>query len=291
MGNQSVTIGFIGVGVMGRGMVGNLLKNGYEVHVYTRTKAKAERVIGQGAIWHDSIAHLVPTASVVITMVGTPQDVEDVYFGEGSVLQLATLGTHLVDMTTSSPTLAVRIANAAQVRGLFALDAPVSGGDIGARDGTLSIMVGGDRDAYARMLPIFHAMGKIIVHQGAAGAGQHTKMSNQITVAANMIGVCEALAYAKRAGLDPTTVLQSVASGAAGSWSLSHLAPRIINGDFAPGFYVKHFIKDMKIALDSAREMGLKTPGLALALELYEQLATMGEEESGTQALYKLIDG
>lgn len=283
-------IGFIGIGVMGSGMVGNLLRAGYEVHIYSRTKAKAAGVTSQGAIWHDSVADVVQTAQVVITMVGLPTDVEDLYLTEQGIINLVQPGTYLIDMTTSSPTLAKRIAEVAQNRQLYALDAPVSGGDIGAKNGTLSIMVGGDESAFADMLPVFQAMGKNIVLQGGPGAGQHTKMCNQITVAGNMVGVCEALAYASKSGLDPTMVLESIASGAAASWTLSNLAPRIIDRNFEPGFYVKHFIKDMRIALSSAQEMGLQTPGLALVLSLYEQLAEMGEAESGTHALYKLFE-
>jgi len=284
---ESARIGFIGTGVMGRSMAANLIKAGYKVIVYNRTKAKAEELIEKGATWKDSVAELAREANVIITMVGYPKDVREVYFGEKGIIENAKAGSYLIDMTTSSPKLAKEIYNAAKAKKLYALDAPVSGGDIGAREARLSIMVGGDAEAFEKVKPIFEAMGKNIVLQGGPGAGQHTKMSNQIAIASNMIGVCEAIVYAQKAGLDPKTVLKSIESGAAGSWSLSNLAPRMLSGDFEPGFYIKHFIKDMRIALESAKEMGLKTPGLELALSMYEKLAEMGNENSGTQALIK----
>lgn len=282
------SIAFIGIGVMGKSMARNLMRQGYELHVYNRTKAKAEELLQEGAVWYDSPAEAGAAADIVITMVGYPHDVEETYWGERGLLPHARPNTHYIDMTTSSPALAVRIAEAAADAGCFALDAPVSGGDIGAREGRLSIMVGGDAGAFARMEPVLRVMGTNVVHQGSAGAGQHTKMCNQIAIASNMMGVVEAIRYAEEAGLDPKTVLQSIESGAAGSWSLSNLAPRMIGGDFAPGFYVKHFIKDMGIALQSAEEMGLKLYGLPLAKKLYEELAVAGEADSGTHALYKL---
>ncbi|AKU27543.1 oxidoreductase [Geobacillus lituanicus] len=281
------TIGFIGLGVMGKSMARHLLKAGYPLLVYTRTKEKAEDLLQEGAVWKETVADLAREADVVITMVGYPHDVEQVYFGEGGILENARPGTYVIDMTTSTPTLAKSIYEAAKQKGIHALDAPVSGGDIGAREGTLTIMVGGDEDVFLACKPILERLGTNIVRQGGAGAGQHTKMCNQIAIATNMIGVCEAMAYAKRAGLDPFKVLESIAKGAAGSWSLSNLAPRMLSGDFAPGFYVKHFIKDMKIALEEAERMNLPLPGLALAKQLYEELAQAGEENSGTQALYK----
>lgn len=286
---KGTAIGFIGIGVMGNGMVTNLIRSGFVLHVYNRTRAKAVDVIAQGAQWHGSIADLVAEVPVVITMVGYPHDVEEIYLADGGILHHARPGTFLVDMTTSSPALAQKIYREAQTRKLAALDAPVSGGDVGAREGRLSIMVGGDREAYQALLPVFEAMGSNIVFQGAAGSGQHTKLCNQIAIASNMMGVCEALAYAEKSGLNPANVLKSIESGAAGSWSLSNLGPRMMRGDFAPGFYVKHFLKDMAIALESAREMDFEPPGLALAQSLYQRLAAMGEEESGTQALYKLF--
>jgi len=287
MSISSKTIGFIGTGVMGKSMASNLLKAGFTLNVTTRTKGKANDLIAQGAKWKDTIADLTQDSDIIITIVGYPSDVEQVYLGDNGIISNAKEGTYVIDMTTSSPILAKKIYDRAKEKGIHSLDAPVSGGDIGAKEARLAIMVGGDKEAFTTMKPVFEAMGQNIVLQGSAGAGQHTKMANQIAVAANMIGVCEAIAYAKAAGLDLENVLKIVASGAAGSWSLSNLAPRIINGDFAPGFYIKHFIKDMKIAIESAEEMNLHTPGLKLAKELYEQLSDRGEADSGTQALFK----
>ncbi len=284
-------IGFIGLGVMGRSMARHLRSAGYELTVYNRTRARADDIIAQGAVWADSPAAVASTSDTIITMVGYPRDVEEVYFGDNGIFREARAGTLLIDMTTSTPKLAQRIAAAAQERAMHALDAPVSGGDIGAREARLTIMVGGDEDAFERALPVLQVMGKTINRMGGAGAGQHTKMCNQIAIAAGMLGVCEALAYAKRAGLDQTHVIDTIATGAAGSWSLSNYGPRIIKGDFAPGFYVKHFIKDMEIALEAAREMGLDAPGLELALQRYRELAESGGAELGTQALYKLYAG
>jgi 3-hydroxyisobutyrate dehydrogenase len=290
IGKEHTVIGFVGTGVMGKSMAGHFIRAGFGVHVYNRTRSKAEDLLGQGAHWQESPAALARQCNVIITMVGFPRDVEEVYLGEQGILNHAKPNSCLIDMTTSSPRLAKRIYDAARERQMYSLDAPVSGGDIGAKEARLSIMVGGDREIFEALLPLFQHIGTNIVYQGAAGAGQHTKMCNQIAIASNMIGVCEALVYAKKAGLDPATVLKSIESGAAGSWSLTNLAPRIIDGNFAPGFYVKHFIKDMGIALQAAEEMKLETPGLSLAKSLYEQLAAMGEEDSGTQALYKVID-
>ncbi|AKS37847.1 oxidoreductase [Anoxybacillus gonensis] len=281
------TIGFIGLGVMGKSMARHLLRAGYSLVVYTRTKQKAEDILAEGAVWKETVKDVAKAADVVMTMVGEPQDVEHVYFGDDGILAHAKRGTYVIDFTTSKPSLAVRIHEAAKEKGIFALDAPVSGGDIGARDGTLSIMVGGDKEAFSACMPLLSHLGKNIVWQGEAGAGQHTKMCNQIAIATNMIGVCEALVYAEKAGLDPERVLRSISQGAASSWSLSNLAPRMLAGDFAPGFYVKHFIKDMGIALAEAETLGLSLPGLKLAKQLYESLAERGEEQSGTQALYK----
>ena len=284
---EQTTVGFIGTGVMGKSMAGHLQKAGYALHVYTRTAAKAEELIKQGATWHESPASLAAACGVIITMVGYPKDVEEIYLGENGIIANAPSGAYLIDMTTSSPQLAARIYEEALKSGLHALDAPVSGGDIGAKNATLSIMVGGEKADYEAVRPIFELMGKNIVHQGPAGAGQHTKMCNQIAIASNMMGVCEALAYAKTSGLDPENVLKSIETGAAGSWSLSNLGPRMIAGDYEPGFFVKHFIKDMGIALSSAEEMGLQTPGLALAKSLYEELSELGYDDKGTQILYQ----
>lgn len=285
---ENTVIGFIGTGVMGKSMVGHLLTAGYKVLVHNRTKSKAEELIKAGALWRDDVGDLAAESDVVISIVGYPRDVEEVYLGEDGVVKHAQPGTYLIDMTTSSPALAQKIYTAAKTRQIHALDAPVSGGDVGAREARLAIMVGGDEEAFQAVKPIFEILGRNIILQGSAGAGQYTKMCNQIAIAGTMIGVSEGMAYAKKAGLDPARVLQSIETGAAGSWSLSNLAPRMINDNFAPGFYVKHFIKDMVIALESAAEMNLDLPGLGLVKSLYDSLAASGEENSGTQALYKL---
>ena len=266
-------------------MAGHLLAAGHTLHVTTRTRTKAQALLDRGARWHDSPAALASRCDVICTMVGFPADVEAVYFGEAGLLATAAPGALLIDFTTSRPDLAVRIADAAAQRGLLALDAPVSGGDKGAREATLSIMVGGAPAAFETARPLLETVGKQIVLQGPAGSGQHCKMCNQIAIAGTMIGVCESLVYARQAGLEPVRVLESIASGAAGSWSLSNLAPRMLAGDFAPGFYVKHFIKDLGIALDAAQAMQLDLPGLGLALRLYRELAADGGAELGTQAL------
>ncbi|MEH6888180.1 NAD(P)-dependent oxidoreductase [Bacillus sp. JJ864] len=281
------SIGFVGTGVMGKSMVRHLLKAGYTVYVYNRTKEKTADLIEEGAHWCDSSKEIAKTVDVVMTMVGYPHDVEEVYFGANGILTHAKQGTITIDFTTSTPTLAKRIYEEGKSKGIYVLDAPVSGGDIGAKEGRLAIMIGGDEEVYKACLPLFELLGKNIMLQGKAGSGHHTKMCNQIAIASNMLGVCEALAYAKKAGLHPEKVLQSISTGAAGSWSLSNLAPRMLQGDFEPGFYVKHFMKDMNIALAEAEQLGLSAPGLTLARELYEQLMQDGEENSGTQALYK----
>lgn len=280
-------IGFIGLGVMGKSLAAHLLKAGFEVFVYTRTKDKAGELLSQGAKWAAAPKGIAQKANVIISMVGYPSDVEEIYLGENGLIENGKQGTYLIDMTTSTPTLAVKIAEEAKKRGMESLDAPVSGGDIGARDAKLTIMVGGSSEAFEAVRPIFDILGSNVVHQGPAGSGQHTKMCNQIAIASNMIGVTEAISYAKKAGLDPDRVLRSISSGSAGSWSLSNLVPRMVEGDFEPGFYIKHFIKDMKIALDEAERMGMDAPGLSLSKSLYEGLAEAGEENSGTQALYK----
>ncbi|MBA2175072.1 NAD(P)-dependent oxidoreductase [Halobacillus locisalis] len=281
------TIGFIGTGVMGTSMARNLMKAGYPVHLYTRTKSRAADLLNEGAEWKDSVASLAQAADIIITIVGYPRDVEEVYFGENGILEQARPGSYLIDMTTSSPQLAKEVGNQAASKQLHAFDAPVSGGDIGARNGTLSIMVGGEESSFPAILPVLESMGKNIVLQGPAGSGQHTKMCNQIAIAAGMMGVVESMIYAEQAGLDPKRVLQSIEHGAAGSWSLSNLAPRMIEEDFAPGFYVKHFIKDMGLAIESAEQMDIPVPGLILAKQLYEQLSKAGGENEGTQALYR----
>jgi 3-hydroxyisobutyrate dehydrogenase len=283
-------IGFIGLGVMGRSMASNLLKAGFHLTVYNRTKASADKLLGAGAVWADSPAEVMRAADAVITIVGYPRDVEQVYFGEKGLFEGFSAGKLVIDMTTSSPILAERIGKKAAELGGEALDAPVSGGDVGARDAKLTIMAGGSEKAFKEAEPLFAAMGKEWRLQGGWGAGQHTKMANQIAIASNMMGVCEALTYARRAGLNPENVLAAISGGAAGSFSMSNLAPRMLKGDFKPGFYVKHFIKDMGIALDCAHQMKLELPGLELADRLYRKLAEQGGENDGTQALYKLYN-
>ena len=281
------TIGFIGTGVMGGSMAANLLRAGFSLQIYTRTQAKAAALLAAGAAWCTSPRAAAEDADVVISMLGYPVDVEEIYWGQAGLLASAKKGAYLVDMTTSSPLLARKIATVASPKGLHALDAPVSGGDIGAQNATLSIMVGGEETAFLELRPVFEALGKTIAYFGPAGSGQYAKMSNQIAIASNMIGVCEALAYAKKAGLDPKLVYQTIATGAAGSWSLSNLGPRMLRGDYSPGFFIKHFIKDMHLAIDSATEMKLELPGLKLAEKLYQQLTadSEGAEDLGTQAL------
>jgi len=283
-------VAFIGLGMMGAHMAGHILDAGHPLHVYNRTRARAEPLIARGATWHDDAGAAASQASIVITMVGLPRDVEDIYLGQGGILARAAPGAILVDMTTSSPSLAVRIAAAAKAKGLRALDAPVSGGDIGARNGSLSIMVGGETHAYEAVRPLLECMGSTIVHQGPAGAGQHTKLTNQIVVAGNLVAVCEALLYATRAGLDVESVLESISGGAASSWALSNLAPRIVEGDYAPGFFVDHFVKDMGIALEEAARMQIAMPGLALAHQLYVALQAQGHGRDGTQSLILALE-
>ena len=278
-------IGWIGTGVMGRSMCGHLIKAGYHATIYTRSKDKAADLISAGARWVDSPMAVAQATDVIFAIVGFPKDVREVFLGEKGILEGSKPGNIMVDMTTSEPSLAVEIYNAAKAKGVHSLDAPVSGGDIGAKNAALSIMVGGDTDACAAVKPLFDCMGKTIVHQGAAGSGQHTKMVNQILIASGMIAVCEAMLYAYKSGLDAKTVLQSVSVGAAGSWSLQNLGPRIIDRNFEPGFFVEHFIKDMGIALAEAERMNLCLPGLALAKQLYEAVRAQGYGRKGTHAL------
>ncbi|AZV55874.1 NAD(P)-dependent oxidoreductase [Clostridium sp. AWRP] len=283
-------IGFIGTGVMGNSMVLNILKSEYSLIVYNRTKSRAENLIEKGAKWKNTPSDIAKEADIVISMVGYPKDVEEIYLGDDGIINNIKKGGIVVDMTTSKPSLAKKIYEEAKKRGVYSLDAPVSGGDIGAKNGTLCIMVGGDKEVFEKVLPIFRLMGENIIWQGGSGSGQHTKMCNQIAIAGNMMGVCEAMVYAKKSGLDAETVLKSIAGGAAGSWSLSNLAPRMIKGDFEPGFYVKHFIKDMNIALGEAKDMNLKTPALELSKSLYDKLLKDDKGDYGTQVLYQLID-
>jgi 3-hydroxyisobutyrate dehydrogenase len=282
-------IGWIGTGVMGTSMAGHLLSGGYPLTIYSRTRQRAESLIERGAAWAGTPASVAAASDVVFTMVGYPSDVREVVLGAAGVLPAARAGMVIVDMTTSEPSLAREIHAAAGERGVDSVDAPVSGGDVGARNAALSIMVGGDAGTVERLRPLFELMGKTIVYQGPAGAGQHTKMVNQTLIATGMIGVCEALLYAYKAGLDPQTVLQSVSGGAAGSWSLTNYAPRMLKGDYAPGFLVEHFIKDMEITLAEARRMDLSLPGLALAHELYLALRAQGGGRDGTQALIHVL--
>jgi 3-hydroxyisobutyrate dehydrogenase len=283
---SSFRISWIGTGVMGLSMCGHLLGNGARVSVFTRTRDKAQPLLDRGAAWVGSPREAAQQSDIVCTMVGFPADVRDVYFSEAGIVAGTRAGSVLVDMTTTEPSLAIEIAQAAARRNAHALDAPVSGGDIGARNATLSIMAGGDAGALARVRPLFEAMGRTIVHEGGPGSGQHTKMCNQIVIAGTMIGVCESLLYGARAGLDLNTMLQSIRGGAAGCWTLENLAPRVLNGNFDPGFLVEHFIKDMGIALDEAARMKVALPGLALVRQLYLAVAAQGHGRAGTHALY-----
>ena len=283
-------IGFIGTGVMGSSMARNLMRAGYPVSVYTRTKEKAQSLLEDGACWASSPKELAKETDVVISIVGYPTDVEEIYLGAEGVLA-AKEGGVVIDMTTSSPALAKKIFAAAKEKGVAALDAPVSGGDIGARDATLAIMVGGEAKVFEKCRDLFAAMGKAAHSFGAAGSGQFVKMSNQIAIASNMLGVAEAMAYAKKSGLDVGAVQRTIAGGAAGSWSLTNLAPKMLAGDWSPGFFIKHFLKDMRIAVESAEEMGLDLPGLKLAKKLYEELSARGMEDCGTQAIFRWYEG
>ncbi len=279
-------IGFIGLGVMGTPMAEHLLQSGYELAVYARRPEAAEKLVRQGAAFCSSLAACAAGRDAVITMVGFPKDVEEVYFGEQGILAHASSGATLIDMTTTSPKLSLRIAKAAAEKGLWALDAPVSGGDVGAKAGTLSIMVGGQKEAFEACLPLFESMGKNVVYQGKAGSGQHAKMANQIALGGAIAGVCEALSYGKRAGLNLPTMLSSISAGAAGSWQMSNMAPRMLAGDDAPGFFIKHYLKDMGIALEEAEQFGLKLQVLEEVCRMYASLAQQGMERLGTQALY-----
>lgn len=283
--SATARIGWIGTGVMGRSMCMHLCRAGHKVTVYTRTPSRAADLLAAGALWAETPRSVAEQSDVVFSMVGFPHDVREVLLGESGAIHGLRPGAVLIDMTTSEPQLAQAIAAAAQARSAWGLDAPVSGGDIGAREARLSIMVGGDPIPFQAVEPLLRRLGQTIVLQGPPGAGQHTKLVNQILIANNMVGVCEALLYAHRAGLDAEAVLRSVSTGAAGSWSLSNLAPRILRGDFQPGFYVEHFVKDMGIALDECRRMQIALPGLALAHQLYVALQAQGDGRLGTQAL------
>ena len=284
------TIGFIGVGLMGKSMVRNLMKAGYELHIYARTKAKVEDVISEGAVFHESIADCVKGRDAVITIVGFPQDVEEVYFDSGNILDSAAPGAYLIDMTTTSPMLAEKIYEEGTKRGFHVLDAPVTGGDTGAKEGTLSILAGGEEADYKACLPLFEAMGTNINYEGKAGSGQHCKLANQIMIAGTLSGVCEAITYAQEKGLDLDTFMKSVSAGAAGSRQLDLFGPKIAAGDYTPGFFMKHFIKDMKLALIEANKSGLYLGVLSQVLANYEELEAEGYGELGTQALIKFYD-
>jgi len=285
MSTETTTLGWIGTGVMGASMAGHLMDAGYPMTIYTRSRDKATELEAKGAAWADTPAAVAAASDVTFAIVGFPNDVRDVFLGDDGALAGANAGSVLVDMTTSEPSLAVEIASAAAAKGVGAVDAPVSGGDVGAKNAALSIMIGGTDDDVARVMPLFEIMGKTMVHCGGPGAGQHTKMVNQILIASNMIGVSEALLYAHQAGLDLDKTLEAVSGGAAGSWSLSNLGTRMVAGNFAPGFFVDHFVKDMGIALDEAKAMQLSAPGLALAHQLYVALQAQGGGRNGTQAL------
>lgn len=283
-------VGWIGTGVMGRWMCEHVMNKGYQVTVYNRTKVKAQPLLDKGAKWTDSPKEVAEQSDVVFTIVGFPSDVREVYFGENGILAGTRPGMILIDMTTTEPSLAKEIYEAAKAKGATALDAPVSGGDVGAREARLSIMVGGDKEAFEKVLPLFEAMGKNIVYQGGPGAGQHTKMCNQIVIAGTMIGVCEALLYGYKAGLDLEKMLQSISKGAAACWTLDNLAPRILQRDFEPGFFVEHFVKDMEIALREAAQMKISLPGLALVHQLYVALKANGYGKKGTHALMLALE-
>lgn len=283
-------LGFIGIGVMGHSMAGHLLDAGYEVHVYNRTKAKADALVARGAVWEDSHAEIARKCDVVFTIVGFPKDVEETYLGENGLVPNAKEGALLVDMTTSSPSLARKIYEAGKARGVGVLDAPVTGGDKGAREATLTIFVGGDKENFDAAKPYFDKMGRTVKLMGGAGAGQCAKLGNQIVIAGTMTGMCEALTFAKACGIDLGEFIEAVGGGSAATWSLANYGPRILAGDFEPGFFVKHYIKDMKLAEDAADKLKLDLPALTLTRELYEELADAGYDNKGTQALYCLYD-
>lgn len=283
-------IAFIGVGVMGKSMVRNLMRDGYEVSIFTRTKAKVLDVIEEGAIWCEDIKTCVADKEVIMTIVGYPKDVEEVYFGESGIIANSKVGAYVIDMTTTSPKISERIHEEARKKQIFALDAPVSGGDIGAQQGTLSIMVGGNLEAFKQCEPILQCLGTHIVYEGKAGNGQHTKMANQIALAGAIAGVCEAMTYAKQVGLDVETMLGSISKGAAGSWQMTHMAPRILGEDLNPGFFIKHYIKDMNIAVEEAEKVSLDLEVLDKVLEMYKVLDEKNLGDLGTQALIKYYE-
>lgn len=281
-------IGFIGIGVMGKIMAGHLMKQGYEVHIFTRTEEKAKQLIEEGAIWHSSIASLAEVCQVIFTIVGYPHDVEEVYLSDNGIIAHAKPQTYIVDMTTSSPELATSIYEKASLKNLYALDAPVTGGDIGARNASLSIMVGGDEVHFEAIKPLLLIMGNKAIWHGPAGSGQHAKLTNQVAIAGTMLSIVEAITYAKAAGLDVQRVLESISSGGAASFSMTNLAPRILKEDFTPGFYVKHYLKDLRLALTFSKQANVKLPGTELVEQLYTKLEQLQYSDSGTQVLYEL---
>lgn len=287
---SSARIGWVGTGVMGRSMCGHLVDAGHQVRVFSRTQSKADTLVARGATWAPSPAEAAADADVTFTMVGFPDDVRQVYFGDHGVLTSARPGSIVVDMTSTAPSLAVEIDRTARARGVAALDAPVSGGDVGARTAALSIMVGGDVVAFEAVRPLFERMGKSIVHQGPAGAGQHTKLCNQIVVAGTIIGVCESLFYGHRAGLNLETMLQSIRGGAAACWTLDNLAPRVLQRNFDPGFFIDHFVKDMGLVLDECRRMQIDLPGLRTVHEVYTRVQALGHGRKGTHGLYLAME-
>jgi 3-hydroxyisobutyrate dehydrogenase len=287
---SNTTIGWIGTGVMGSSMCGHVLQAGYRVTLHSRTKAKAQPLLDLGATWAENPRAVAADSDLLFTMVGFPQDVRAVYFGETGILAGAQPGTVLVDMTTTDPALSREIAERATAKGLSAIDAPVSGGDVGARNATLSIMVGGDRKAVQGVMPLFELLGKKIVHQGGPGTGQQAKLCNQIVIAGTMVGVCESVLFGYKAGLDLNRMLDSIRGGAAACWTLDHLAPRILQRNFDPGFFVEHFVKDMGLALEESKRMGLVLPGLTLVHQLYQTVQTLGHGRSGTHALMLALE-
>ena len=280
-------IGFVGVGIMGKPMVRNLMKAGFDVTVYARNREKVEDVVSEGAVFCETLAELASGVEVLITMVGFPADVEDVYFGEGKILESANAGTYLIDMTTTSPSLDKRIHEEGKKRGLHVLDAPVTGGDVGAVKGTLSILAGGERADFDACMPVFEALGTNINYMGPSGSGQHAKMANQIVIAGTISGICEAFAYAEKEGLDPHTLIDAIATGAAGSMQMDTCGKMMVNGNYAPGFKLMHFVKDMGIAAEEAEKTGLKLDVLKTALANYRDMESQGYGENGTQVLIR----
>jgi 3-hydroxyisobutyrate dehydrogenase len=287
---SQIKIGWVGTGVMGRWMCQHVMDLGYTATIFTRTKSKADPLLKAGATWAGSPAEVAESSDIIFTIVGFPEDVRQVYLGENGILTTAKSGSIVVDMTTTEPSLAIEIHQAARAKGVSSIDAPVSGGDVGAREARLAIMIGGDQEAVDAIHPLFEAMGQNIVYQGEAGSGQHTKMCNQITISGTMIGVCEALLYGAKAGLDLEIMLSTISKGAAGCWSLENLAPRVLKRNFDPGFFVEHFIKDMGIALDEAKRMGISLPGLSLVHQLYLATQAQGHGRLGTHALMLALE-